>query len=262
MKKPTICACRRAFTSSALKVALASATGLSASSARADENHGTPVPGAKLSPRSRVLDTGARLLQKKRPVDAMSAFLNGFHFYADDMGRQVEAFHYCTHLTEDFHQCVIYDSDAPDAKLIGIEYIVSERVFRTLPDEERRLWHSHRYEVRSGELLAPGIPEKAEHALMGQLVNTYGKTWHTWQIDRDHALPLGIPQLMMSFTDDGQLDRARVQARDARFGVSTDALRRRRADLAQPQPVVGADAWQDGSTLQLATAEVKVKVPR
>ncbi|WP_422392584.1 hypothetical protein [Mycetohabitans rhizoxinica] len=66
----------------------------------------------------------------------------------------------------------------------------------------------------------------------------------------------------MSFTDDGQLDRARVQARDARFDVSTDALRRRRADLAQPQPVDGADAWQDGSKLQLAAAEVKVKVSR
>jgi hypothetical protein len=28
------------------------------------------------------------------------------------------------------HQCVIYDSDAADARLIGIEYIVSERARR------------------------------------------------------------------------------------------------------------------------------------
>jgi Protein of unknown function (DUF1264) len=45
-----------------------------------------------------------------------------------DLTRQVEAHHFCTHLTPDFHQCIIYDSDAPDAKLIGIEYIVSEKV--------------------------------------------------------------------------------------------------------------------------------------
>ena len=27
-----------------------------------------------------------------------------------------------------FHQCIIYDSDEPTARLIGIEYIVSEEV--------------------------------------------------------------------------------------------------------------------------------------
>lgn len=262
MKPLPICPCRRAFTSSAFKIALASASGVAALSARGADGHGAPAPARDLSTKSRVLDAGARLLQHRRPLDAMSAFLNGFHFYADDVGRQVDAYHYCTHLTEDFHQCVIYDSDAPNAKLIGIEYIVSERVFRTLPDDEKRLWHSHRYEVRSGQLAAPGIPDAAEHALMTQLVNTYGKTWHTWQIDRDPALPLGIPQLMMGFTADGQLDPARVHARDARLGVSTDAQRRRRADIPEPTPVPGADAWQRGVTVQLAAAEVGVKVPR
>ena len=43
-----------------------------------------------------VLHTGAWMLQSKPPLDAMSMFLNGFHFYADDMGRQVEAVHFCT----------------------------------------------------------------------------------------------------------------------------------------------------------------------
>ena len=61
------------------------------------------------------------------------------------MGRQVEANHFCTHLSEDFHQCVIYHSNAETAKLIGVEYIVSERLFKSLPDDEKRLWHSHGY---------------------------------------------------------------------------------------------------------------------
>jgi hypothetical protein len=29
----------------------------------------------------------------------------------------------------------------------GVEYIVSERLFLALPDEEKKLWHSHFYEV-------------------------------------------------------------------------------------------------------------------
>ena len=45
-----------------------------------------------------------------------------------DFTRQVEAHHFCTHVSEHIHQCIIYDSDESNAKLIGIEYIVSEDV--------------------------------------------------------------------------------------------------------------------------------------
>jgi hypothetical protein len=48
-----------------------------------------------------------------------------------------------------------------------------------LPDEEKRYWPSHQFEVKSGQLTALGIPEPVEHEIMKKLVNTYGKTWHT-----------------------------------------------------------------------------------
>jgi hypothetical protein len=175
------------------------------------------------------------------------------------MGRQVEANHFCTHLTEDFHQCVIYDSNQHNAKLIGIEYIVSERVFRSLPDDEKRLWHSHNYEVKSGELVAPRVPNVAEHAFMKDLVTTYGKTWHTWQIDRDKSFPFGILQLMMGFTRDGQVNASMVQDRDRRFKVSSVAEKKNRADIPTPTLVPGANAWESGKTVQLTLTEVDVK---
>lgn len=206
-----------------------------------------------------MLDTAADAIQSKHPLDAMSEFLNGFHFYADDMGRQVEANHFCTHLSEDFHQCVIYDSNRTDAKLIGIEYIVSERVFKTLPDEEKRLWHSHNYEVKSGELLAPGVPEAAGHAFMESLVTTYGKTWHTWQIDRYQDFPTGIPQLMMGFVKDGQVNQQMLSDRDKRLGASTGTLKKARGDIPWPTVVPGANAWQSGKTVQLTLQEVPVR---
>ena len=250
--------CRRCFNRSltaADSVTLAALFGRPALARKPE----APVPGAAVSGRSHALDSAADALQSKRPIDAMSAYLNGFHFYADDMGRQVEANHYCTHLSEDFHQCVIYDSDRSDAKLIGIEYIVSERIFRTLPDEERRLWHSHQYEVKSGELIAPGVPELAGHAFMETLVTTYGKTWHTWQVDRFPQFPTGIPQLMMGFVQDRQLDPRLLADRDRRFGASTETLRKDRGDIASPAVVEGADAWQSGRTVQLTLQEVAVQ---
>jgi hypothetical protein len=36
--------------------------------------------------------------------------------------------------------------------MIGIEYVITEKLFETLPMEERRYWHSHKHEVESGML--------------------------------------------------------------------------------------------------------------
>jgi hypothetical protein len=74
------------------------------------------------------------------------------------MNRQIVAHHFCSHRSEEFLQCVIYDTNRSDARLIGIEYIISARFFEGLPDEEKRYWHSHQFEVESGQLTAPGNP--------------------------------------------------------------------------------------------------------
>lgn len=252
--------CRRCFSRGLVAAAMATplATIFGRTALAADKKV-TPVPGAPLSTHSHLLDTAADAIRSKKPIDAMSEYLNGFHFYADDMGRQVEANHFCTHLNEDFHQCVIYDANQANAKLIGIEYIVSEKLFKTLPEEEKKLWHSHHYEVKSGELVAPGVPDLAEHAFMENLVTTYGKTWHTWQIDRDHDFPMGIPQLMMGFVKDGQVTQSLLNDRDKRFGVSYQKERANRADIPMPQVVPGANSWQSGKAMQLKLVEVDVK---
>ena len=59
----------------------------------------------------------------------------------------MEAHHYCSCTNDEVRQCVIYDSADSNARLIGIEYIISRRLFESLPEEEKKLWHSHTYEV-------------------------------------------------------------------------------------------------------------------
>lgn len=194
-------------------------------------------------------------MQPKYPLAAMSTYLDGLHLYADEMGRQVEASHFCIHLRHDLHQCVIFDRNAPDARLIGIEYITTEERFLALPEEEKRLWHSHHYEVKSGILTAPGVPELAEHAYFTDLVTTYGKTFHTWQYDRDD-FPYGIPQLMMGLTADGQVDEELLRQRDGRLGVSTAHRRAGRADIPTPEVAPGANPWESGRTVQTRLEEI------
>ena len=210
------------------------------------------APGAPAGVSTRLLDAGADALQARPPIAALNAYLDGFHFYNGKLRGQMEAHHYCAIVNEELIQCVIYDGNVKEAKLMGVEYIVSARLYQGLPAAEKSLWHSHVHEVKSGQLIAPGIPAVAEKALMQKLVGTYGKTWHTWHTDLHKTLPLGVPQLMMGFTKDGQADAAMVAERDRRFRVDTAEKRRQRADIAAPTIIPGADAWQHGTTIQLA----------
>ncbi|OMO71093.1 hypothetical protein CCACVL1_18448 [Corchorus capsularis] len=104
----------------------------------------------------------------------------------------------------------------------------------TLPDEEKPLWHSHLYEVKSGVLFMPRVPGPIERQDLDKVCKTYGKTIHFWQIDKGDNLPLGLPQLMMALTRDGQLDEELAQDVEKRFGVSFEEQRAKRADMAGP----------------------------
>jgi hypothetical protein len=78
------------------------------------------------------------------------------------MSRQVEAHHYCMHYNQDMRQCAIFDSPEANAHFIGVEYIISKKLFDTLSDEEKKQWHSHDYEVKGGILFMPGVPKAIE----------------------------------------------------------------------------------------------------
>lgn len=49
----------------------------------------------------------------------------------------MEAHHYCSALNEEVFQCVIYDGNTAEAKLMGVEYIISQRLFTQLPAKRK-----------------------------------------------------------------------------------------------------------------------------
>ena len=190
------------------------------------------------------------MLQDTAPLGDFDIYVAGLHCARDDPGMQMEAHHYCRQVNQDLLQCVLFDGNTRDANLIGIEYIVSERLFATLPDDEKASWHPHNYEILSGQLVAPGLPEIAERAFLKELVNSYGKTWHTWHTGRHDgepgdALPLGPPMLMWSFNRDGEADEGLRQGFQEHMKVDEPGNRARRrglAGLARPQQGVDAMA--------------------
>ncbi len=232
-----------------LFVIIAFATLISCGQKREPSN--VSSPGSEKTGKTKVLETGAAVLQDKTPVNQLEIYLDGFHFANGNMNMQTEAHHYCTKLNEDLTQCVMYDGNTKDAKIMGIEYIISERLFKKLPEDEKKLWHSHVYEVKSGTLIAPGLPDAAEKELMEEIVSTYGKTIHTWHTNMNHELPLGIPVLMMGFTKDGQLADSILKRRDSIFEMSTAEKREQRKNIPEPKIQPGADAWEKNEVFQL-----------
>lgn len=209
--------------------------------------------GAPLSTKSRVLETGAAATQNFQPLRSVCAHLNAFHVYASSPDRCVEANHYCTHLNEDVRQCLIYDTPSANARLIGVEYMISAALYKTLDHEERKLWHSHVFEVKSGMLIMPtsaGVPnsvwEVAETKEMEEVVWLYGKTYHFWQVDRGDKLPLGEAQLMMTFTKEEDAPppgfHALVKERDERYGVSHEEKAKKREHIVEPEIHEDADS--------------------
>jgi len=196
---------------------------------------------------TKVSGVASKLAQTFTPLKSICAHINGIHCYAADPERQLEANHYCSHLTEDVLQCVIYDKhDDKHAKLIGVEYIIPEKMFQELPADERKYWHSHECEVKSGMLIMPGLPEMMEDHEMKKLIKTYGKTWHLWQTDRGDLLPYGPPQLMMSITHPEQVDPRLLRARNEKFGVDTVKKWERRKSLPSYVPHPSADqVWRN-----------------
>lgn len=123
--------------------------------------------------------------------------------------------------------------------------MITPKLYETLDQEERKLWHSHVFEVKSGMLIMPQpstslVPqaawEKAETKEMEDVVELYGKVYHLWQVDKGHKLPLGEPQLMTSFTETGQIDFEKVvKERDQRFGTSFEGKKKARKYIPEPK---------------------------
>lgn len=166
------------------------------------------------------------------PLSGPHAHFCGIHVAKRDPKFQLITQHYCCahsqHGHDDLFQCVLFDSTGANAKLLGVEYIISDAVYRQLPAPEKRYWHAHTYEVLGGGLIAPEMSPDDEMRFMKKILTTWGKAWHTWP-DPASPVPAGEPLLIWSLMGDGQVDERLVAQRDKQFGCSVDEIRRARA---------------------------------
>ncbi|XGC82326.1 OBAP family protein [Bdellovibrio bacteriovorus] len=207
---------------------------------------GQIVQGQEITSKTKALATGSRIIQRKAPFAEMNIYVVGFHPMKNNPSQQMEAHHFCRQVNEDFAQCALFDGNTKEAKLNGIEYIISEKIFETLPAEEKKYWHPHNYEILSGQLVAPGLPKLAEKEFLKQKMNSYGKTWHVWDTGHQgmpgNSLPVGEPMLAWSFNKDGEAIPELISNMEKKMNIDTNKKRFERQDLVKfAKPQEGVD---------------------
>lgn len=218
-----------------------------------DQHPPTRPAGDKKTAKQGLLVTGSRILQNTDPLKGFDVYVVGLHCGKDNPSMQMQAHHYCKQVNADLLQCAIFDGNTEDANLIGIEYIISDGLHDSLPGEEKEYWHPHNFEVLSGQLVAPGLPEVAERALMETLMNSYGKTWHTWHTGRPDGkgkqgdkVPMGPAMLQWSFNRDGEADDSLHAYHLEKMDINIDEKRDQRRGLAeQAHPQQGVNTLRD-----------------
>jgi hypothetical protein len=154
----------------------------------------------------------------KVPPKQVEMYLDGFHNYKTDAGLppgkqlQLRVAHFCVHNSPDLIQCMLFDTnggvEGKHPRLIGIEYVITDKVYQSLTSQEKQYWHPHDGEVSSGMLSMPGTAADKEAATLNCVSTTWGKTWHAWNPERKGPVkdsviawpevPVGPAKLMWS----------------------------------------------------------------
>lgn len=104
------------------------------------------------------------------------------------------AHHYCKEgIPGGVTACQLYDSDARNARLLGVEFVISAEAYAALPDSEEGLWHYHKEELGLVDPVMPDMSEEEAAEFTKNIEETYGKIFLIWNTSQDE-LPLGQPQ--------------------------------------------------------------------
>ena len=113
------------------------------------------------------------------------------HFPGDP---EALAHHYCKPVAGGMIECLLFASDEPDARLVGVEVIVDTATWESFDPAEQALWHYHREEIPVVEATLPDLSPEEAAPIVESLQETYGKLYLLWDPTVED-LPVGEPSL-------------------------------------------------------------------
>ena len=102
--------------------------------------------------------------------------------------------HWCKPFSDGSIECQLYDGDGKDARLVGVETIVTPATYAGFSADEKALWHYHKVEIPKLHATMPGLSKADADKLVASLLETYGKVWILWD-PMTSQQPIGQPSI-------------------------------------------------------------------
>ena len=143
----------------------------------------------EVSPASPAADQGT---VKATPVDGHVIHVTAPHLIDGKVRGPFH--HYCKIVTpEPFIECLLYETEDNNAKLVGVEYIVAKTVTRdekVLPKKVwKNVWHDHSVEGVIGNIKILDLPPDRAKEFADMVAKTDGIIFSLWPVDA--KLPTG-----------------------------------------------------------------------
>ena len=132
-----------------------------------------PTPEAKPAPEA-----------KPTPADGHTIHVTAAHLIDGKVRGPFH--HYCKVVSpEPFIECLLYETDDSNAKLVGIEYIVAKTMTRdekVVPKKVwKKVWHDHAAEIAIGNVKVLDLPPDKAKEVAGTVSKTDGIIFSLWQ---------------------------------------------------------------------------------
>lgn len=115
-----------------------------------------------------------------KPSDGWSLHIDALKHFPT-----MTAHHWCKgNLAGGLTECQLFDSDAADARLAGVEVVVDSSAWKKLAASERPLWHYHKTEIPKVSPTLPGLSAEEAAKVVKDLEETYGKIYLLWDPGR------------------------------------------------------------------------------
>lgn len=129
-----------------------------------------------------------------KPAEGFALHVDArLHFPAN---KETIAHHYCKGVAGGMTQCLLFESDSADARLVGGEAIVGPDAYRAFPDAEKKMWHYHRTEVPKVSATFPDLSEEEGKKTLDGMLETYGKIYLLWDPGNAEG-PTGNPSVTL-----------------------------------------------------------------
>lgn len=127
------------------------------------------------------------------PSDGWTIHIDAEQHFGDAHPKEI-AHHWCKPVMGGLTECQIYDSDAPNARLVAVETIVAPSVYKSFSPSEQAVWHYHKDEIPKVHATLPDMTPDQAAKTVAAISDTYGKIWLLWDPMTDPN-PVGTPTI-------------------------------------------------------------------